>query len=72
MNRYRIIVRDYNYSRPSDEYLIRTGRYYISPAILLDLELNAYKSYDMFEKEYKQYFLDFINPHYEAIPVDDN
>ena len=69
MKKYIVIVRDYAsyHKQPSDEYLRRLDRYFISPEVMLDYENNRDKAIDEFDEKYRAHFSRFLNLHYELI-----
>jgi hypothetical protein len=71
MKNYVVVVRDFNpcYRRPSDEYLFRLDRYYISPVVALDWENNRNKSIDDFDRKFRKYFSHFLHFNYELVEV---
>ena len=68
MEKYIVVVRDYEFNRPTDKALRFFDCYFQSPVVELDFMKNRDKAMDFFDAQYRQYFSHFLNFHYELIP----
>jgi len=68
MEKYVIIVRDYSYHCPTDNYLYAMDRYFQIPIVELDYYKNMGKAMDVFNNMFGKHFSHFLNVYYELIP----
>ena len=71
MQKYIVIVRDYNMynPQPPDQYLIAMDGYYVSPPVMLDMEDAWSGALDAFYEKHQKHFKHFRNWTFELIPV---
>lgn len=69
MGEYIIIVRACAKNHIPDEKLSALNLIFVSPIINMDFEKDRCAALDKFDQKYKKRFFNFLDPHYEVIPL---
>lgn len=69
MKKCIIVVRNYKYTQPSDEYLKALDWIYVSPPFNYDPNANVFDVLDEFDEKHRKFYSDFLHPNFEIVEV---